>query len=44
MRIAAEVARLEALGAHVLGPGRGFVVLRDPTGLPFCVTGNDPDR
>ena len=40
----AEVARLETLGAHVLGPGSGFVVLRDPTGLPFCVTANDPVR
>lgn len=42
--IAAEVARVEELGAQVLWPGDGFVALRDPTGLPFCVTGNDPDR
>lgn len=40
--IPAEVARVEALGARVLRPGRGFVVLEDPLGLPFCVTGNDP--
>ena len=25
-----------------LWPGGGFVALRDPVGLPFCVTGNDP--
>jgi predicted enzyme related to lactoylglutathione lyase len=42
--IAAEVARVEALGAQVLWPGAGFVALRDPDGLPFCVTGNHPDR
>jgi hypothetical protein len=42
--VSAEVARLAMLGAQVLGPGSGFVVLRDPTGLPFCVTANDPDR
>ena len=40
----AEVARMEALGARVLRPGSGFVALQDPVGLPFCVTGNDPDR
>jgi hypothetical protein len=40
----AEVSRLETLGARVLGPGDGFIVLRDPVGLPFCVTANDPDR
>jgi predicted enzyme related to lactoylglutathione lyase len=42
--VAAEVRRVEALGAQVLRPGRGFVVLRDPVGLPFCVTAHDPDR
>ena len=42
--IPAEVARLQALGARVLWPGRGFTALEDPTGLPFCVTGIDPDR
>jgi hypothetical protein len=40
----AEVARVEALGAERLWPGDGFVALRDPVGLPFCVTANDPDR
>jgi Glyoxalase-like domain len=40
----AEVSRLEALGARVLSPDDGFIVLRDPVGLPFCVTSNDPDR
>jgi Glyoxalase-like domain len=42
--VEAEVRRLEALSARVLSPGDGFVVLRDPVGLPFCVTANDPDR
>jgi hypothetical protein len=40
----AEVLRLEALGAPVLSVDDGFTVLRDPVGLPFCVTSNDPDR
>ena len=39
----AEVARVEALGARLLWPGRGFVALQDPVGLPFCVTRNAPD-
>lgn len=42
--IAAEAARVEALGAQVLWPGDGFIALRDPAGLSFCVTGNHPDR
>lgn len=42
--VAAEVARVRALGAELLWPGAGFVALRDPVGLPFCVTANDPDR
>ncbi len=42
--IAAEVRRVEALGARYLWPGDGFVTLQDPVGLPFCVSGNDPDR
>jgi hypothetical protein len=42
--LAAEVARVQALGARVLWPGNGFVALEDPVGLPFCVTANDPDR
>ena len=42
--VAAEVARVRALGAELLWPGAGFVALRDPVGLPFCVTANHPDR
>lgn len=42
--LAAEVARVRALGARELWPGNGFVALEDPAGLPFCVTANDPDR
>jgi predicted enzyme related to lactoylglutathione lyase len=40
----AEVARVEALGARVLRRSDGVTVLRDPLGLPFCVTANDPGR
>lgn len=43
--IAAEVSRVEALGARRLWTGVwDFVALEDPAGLPFCVTGNSPDR
>ena len=42
--IAAEIARVEGLGAHVLRHGDGFVALQDPVGLPLCVTANHPDR
>lgn len=35
---AAEVERLVGLGARFVGDGRGWVVLTDPVGLPFCVT------
>lgn len=38
----AEVRRLRDLGADDLGPGRGWHVLRDPTGLVFCATRNSP--
>jgi hypothetical protein len=38
----AEVDRVRALGATPLRPGGGLVALRDPVGLPFSVTGNDP--
>jgi len=41
--IAAEAARLVGLGAERLGPGRGWIVLRDPVGMVFCVTSNSPD-
>ncbi len=39
---AAEVRRLVALGAAAGGEGRGWQVMRDPTGLTFCVTDNAP--
>jgi len=43
--VAAEVARLLALGATVIEEPDGFVVLRDPADLVFCVvpiqTGDD---
>jgi hypothetical protein len=42
--LAAEVARVRGLGAELLRTDDGFVALRDPVGLPFCVTANDPDR
>lgn len=35
--IDAEVARLEALGATRVEQIKGWWVLRDPAGLPFCV-------
>ena len=42
--IAAEVARVEALGAvRTSYDGDGWVQLTDPSGMPFCVTGNPPD-
>jgi len=40
----AEVERVRSLGAHVLWANDGFTALRDPLGLPFCVTANDPSR
>jgi predicted enzyme related to lactoylglutathione lyase len=41
--IDAEVARLGELGAERLWPGDGWVALRDPAGIAFCVTGNSPE-
>jgi hypothetical protein len=39
----AEVARHVDLGAVVLGdPGGGWTALRDPAGLPYCITDRDP--
>ncbi len=38
---AAEVARLEGLGATVIDDGEHWTILRDPAGLVFCVV---PDR
>jgi len=35
--IEAEVARLTALGASVLDRIQGWVVMRDPVGIVFCV-------
>jgi catechol 2,3-dioxygenase-like lactoylglutathione lyase family enzyme len=42
--IEAEAARLVGLGAQWLGLGRGWIVLRDPVGMVFCVTANSPDN
>jgi len=42
--VEAETARLAELGAARLGPGRGWIVLRDPVGMVFCVTGNSPEN
>jgi hypothetical protein len=41
--VRAEVRRLHDLGACDVGPGRGWHVLRDVVGLPFCVTENSPE-
>lgn len=37
----AEVERLKGLGAEHVEQGRAWVVLRDPSGLVFCVTPPD---
>jgi glyoxalase superfamily protein len=42
--VRAEVRRLLALGAADVGPGRGWHVLTDVAGLPFCATGNSPEQ
>ena len=42
--VRAEVARLDELGAAAVAAGRGWHVLRDPVGLPFCVTANSPEQ
>jgi hypothetical protein len=39
---AAEVARLERLGARRAGQVHGWQVMRDPAGLPFCVLQDPP--
>ena len=41
--VATDAALLQDLGARHLHDGDGFVALRDPAGLAFCTTGNDPD-
>jgi len=40
----AEASRLRALGAELIGPGRGWVALRDPAGVAFCATRNSPEQ
>lgn len=40
--LTAEAARQQELGATELLVREGFVALRDPTGLPYCVTANAP--
>lgn len=40
--LSAEVARLLAVGAEDVHPGRGWHALRDPAGLLFCATENSP--
>jgi hypothetical protein len=40
--VRAECDRHMALGAQEVGPGRGWVVLRDPNGHEYCCTGRDP--
>ena len=40
--VPSDVARLVEYGASVIGPGDGWVALRDPNGMPFCVTEQSP--
>ena len=42
--IAAEVARLQALGASVVGHVQTWCVMQAPTGQRFCVVGKDSER
>jgi Glyoxalase-like domain len=39
----AEVARHEQLGATRAYDGEGWVTLRDPAGMTYCITRRDPD-
>lgn len=41
--VPAEVRRHQALGGTVLRVTDGFTTLLDPAGLPYCVTGRDPE-
>ena len=41
--LAADAAWLRSRGATAVHDGDGFIALRDPAGLAFCVTGNSPD-
>ena len=38
----AEIARLQGLGARVVGDGRGWTVLASPVGTALCVTEREP--
>jgi hypothetical protein len=40
--MAVELGRVQQLGAQQLSFDDGFAALRDPVGLPFCVSENDP--
>lgn len=42
--LSSTVVELVELGAERVGSGDGFVALRDPAGLVFCVTRQSPDR
>jgi hypothetical protein len=42
--LAAEVARLEGLGAHRVREVNGWWLMQDPAGLPFCVLQDPPGR
>ncbi len=41
---AAEAERLEALGAERVREHPGWIVMQDPAGMTFCVTGQQPDQ
>ena len=41
--VTAEVSRLQTAGATVHEPGDGYVIMRDPAGLVFCVVGVQTD-
>jgi hypothetical protein len=41
--VTADADRLVGRGAARLHTGDGFIALRDPAGLAFCVTANSPD-
>jgi predicted enzyme related to lactoylglutathione lyase len=41
--VAAEAARVEALGARLVERFDRWIVFEDPAGLPFCVTPQPPD-
>jgi hypothetical protein len=42
--LAADAARLAALGAVRRYEGRGWVAFDDPAGLAFCTTRNSPEQ